>query len=109
MRRPIEARARDVANRVSAADIMQAAPDDAGLGNDAADRFAGFFTTWDDHAYVEWAFDEDVKITKIKFWLEHKLFPCYYRWQVVRWAWKLAQGDRPFWPLRSHSSRAWRR
>ena len=95
--------------------MRQATPDDAGSGKDAADRSAGFFSTWDDHAYVEWAFDEDVLITKIKFWLEHKLFPCYYRWQGVRRAWESAWGIghlgryRPFGPLRSHSSRAWRR
>jgi hypothetical protein len=78
--------------------MLQATPDDAGSGKDAADRSAGFFSTWDDHAYVEWAFDEDVLITKIKFWLEHKLFPCYYRWQGVRRAWE-PLGESAIWAV----------
>ena len=45
---------------------------------------AGFFLTWEDGDYIEFAFNVDIRVVGAKFYVEHQLWPCYYKWYGVR-------------------------
>ena len=47
-------------------------------------HLAGFFLTWEDGDYIEFAFNVDIRVVGAKFYVEHQLWPCYYKWYGVR-------------------------